>query len=386
MIKVVCLGCEHEDNDTRIKKICSTLQEGGYDVVFLTSYQSIKEGKEVNENGYRVVGGNYDRRGVLITRDAVSFIKYRLTNKKKIINHILDEKPDILHINELELMYVVKPIRSKFPGVKVIFDIHEDYPGYYYDIFKENTNRIFATIAKNYVGLRMKKYLKLPDVIITVTPSIKRRLECSGREIKLVCNYPYLRKQNKETGVCADTRQSVCYCGLLTKSRGIESMLNSADRIHAPIELAGTVSDSYKQELFLKYHIAESDKVIYHGIISQDAVWEIYKRAKVGVCCYKEAMNHYDAYPTKVFEYMMAGIPMVCSFFPAWREIIEGADCGILVDPDNEDEIVDAINYLIDHEDESKRMGENGRKAVEEKYIWEIEADKLLNIYKELIN
>jgi len=87
----------------------------------------------------------------------------------------------------------------------------------------------------------------------------------------------------------------------------------------------------------------------------------------------------------KLFEYMSAGIPVVASNFPLWKEIVEGNNCGICVDPLKPKEIADAIRYLLEHSEEAKEMGENGRKAVEEKYNWETESKKLLQIYRELL-
>ncbi len=82
---------------------------------------------------------------------------------------------------------------------------------------------------------------------------------------------------------------------------------------------------------------------------------------------------------------MQARLPVVCSNFPVLREIVDGENCGILVDPDNEEEIVNVINYLLDNPEEARRMGQNGRKAVEDKYNWTSEAEKLLEVYKQLI-
>lgn len=58
---------------------------------------------------------------------------------------------------------------------------------------------------------------------------------------------------------------------------------------------------------------------------------------------------------------------------------------GICVDPLKPEEIAKAIEYLIEHSDEARRMGENGRKAVLEKYNWENESKKFLKLYEEMI-
>ena len=84
-------------------------------------------------------------------------------------------------------------------------------------------------------------------------------------------------------------------------------------------------------------------------------------------------------------EAMTSGKPVVASNFPLWREIVEGNSCSICVDPLNPKEIAQAIEYLITHPEEARRMGENGRRAVEEKYNWEKEGEKLLKLCEELV-
>jgi glycosyltransferase involved in cell wall biosynthesis len=68
-----------------------------------------------------------------------------------------------------------------------------------------------------------------------------------------------------------------------------------------------------------------------------------------------------------------------------WRDILEEDECGICVNPLDPQDIANAINYLISHPEEAKRMGENGRRAVLEKYNWSIEEKKLIQFYEEVL-
>jgi glycosyltransferase involved in cell wall biosynthesis len=75
---------------------------------------------------------------------------------------------------------------------------------------------------------------------------------------------------------------------------------------------------------------------------------------------------------------------VIASHYPLWKGIVERYDCGICVNPENSEEIVEAINYITANPLEAKRKGTNGRKAIEEVFNWEHEELKLQLLYREL--
>jgi glycosyltransferase involved in cell wall biosynthesis len=103
-----------------------------------------------------------------------------------------------------------------------------------------------------------------------------------------------------------------------------------------------------------------------------------------GLVTLHPVINYLDALPVKMFEYMAAGIPVIASDFPLWREIVLGNQCGLCVDPMDPTAIAKAIDFLVIHPAEARQMGENGRRAVLERYNWSVEQAKLLTYYKNL--
>ena len=87
----------------------------------------------------------------------------------------------------------------------------------------------------------------------------------------------------------------------------------------------------------------------------------------------------------KVFESMEAALPIICSDMPIYRDIMKEYKCGILVDPLNKDQIKEAIEYLVTHKEEAWRMGQEGRRAVIEKYTWDALSVKYLEIVNGLL-
>jgi glycosyltransferase involved in cell wall biosynthesis len=81
---------------------------------------------------------------------------------------------------------------------------------------------------------------------------------------------------------------------------------------------------------------------------------------------------------------MSAGIPIIASNFSLWREIVNRIGCGILVDPLDPVAIAKGIEWLLDHPEKAKVMGENGRQAVATRYNWVPEGQKLTSLYQKL--
>ena len=121
------------------------------------------------------------------------------------------------------------------------------------------------------------------------------------------------------------------------------------------------------------------------GFVDREGVRAAILRSMAGLVVFHPTINYIDALPVKMFEYMSAGIPVIASNFPLWKEIVEGAECGICVDSLNPEEIAKAIQFIVEHPAEAEQMGKNGRRAVEERYNWGIEEKKLLGFYKKVL-
>jgi len=87
----------------------------------------------------------------------------------------------------------------------------------------------------------------------------------------------------------------------------------------------------------------------------------------------------------KMFEYMAAGLPVIASDFPLWRRIVDGAGCGLLVDPLDSAAIARAMQWILDHPEEAEAMGRRGGAAVESNYDWAGEAKKLIGLYCQIL-
>ena len=81
---------------------------------------------------------------------------------------------------------------------------------------------------------------------------------------------------------------------------------------------------------------------------------------------------------------MVNSIPVIMPNFGDWIPFNEKNKCGINVDPNNHDQVCEAIEFLMFNPENSKKMGENGRKAVLEEFNWGEAEKKLIKMYSEV--
>lgn len=149
--------------------------------------------------------------------------------------------------------------------------------------------------------------------------------------------------------------------------------------------LAGPANEEYLEKL--KKH-EEWKRVDYRGEVKSEKVREILQHSKIGIALYDYSAelgyNIGTLGNTKLFEYMQAGLPIVCTDFILWKQVVKNGGCGICVNPRNINEISRAIIYLLEHQDQAREMGKKGQELVQERYNWKTQEKVLYELYRNL--
>lgn len=366
-IKVCILTSVHQVFDVRIfHKEAKSLAKAGYDVTLIAQHS---KDEVVDDVKIIAVPESYNR-----------FYRVLITDIRILIS-AFKQKADIYHFHDPELIPV--GVVLKLSGKKVIYDVHEDLPeqimSKHYILHWQR--KPLAALVR----LFEKTISNMFDCIITATDSIKEKFK-EHISVITIGNFPIIDIDKTYEGkIDRDMNSSLLvYVGGLTKVRGISQVVYALEYLPNAVELMllGEFSPKpYEDEI---RHLKGFEKVRYLGSVDFEEVNGYLSTADIGIICFMAERNHINSRPTKLFEYMEAGLPVVASNFQLWREIVDGSSCGICVNPTNPKEISDAIKYLIEHPGKAKEMGENGRKAVLERYNWDKEAKKLLVIYEEL--
>lgn len=368
MTKVCHVTSVHPRCDIRIfRKECISLAQAGYDVTV------VQQGDSGAEEGVQLVGFG-----------AVETKRFRRMTKgaKKAYEAAMAVDADIYHLHDPELLPY--GLKLKKAGKTVIFDSHEDVPA---DILGKYwiPAPLRRLISRAYAAYEKRVFSRL-DGVVGVTPSLCDRLEKANPHTAMITNYPIW-----EDGLPQPQFQEkkVIFPGLLSDLWSIETLVQAAE--HIPGLTVELRSGNVEGDLLSRLQSMPGWKQVnFPGRASHEDVMRLMTECLCGMALCQPCPNTGGMMGTlgntKIFEYMMAGIPIICTNFTLWKAIVDRWQCGICVDPNNLDEIVSAIRFFMDHPDEARRMGENGRRAIREEYNWDTEAKKLVTFYAEILN
>lgn len=359
-MKICHLTSVHQYKDIRIFiKECQTLSKAGFEVHLVAPNAPNNVVDDVQIHGIeKEIGNRFNRMTKIV---------------KCVYQKALEIDAEIYHFHDPELIPVGMKLKKR--GKKVIYDIHEDTPR---AILSKHwiSPLVRFPLAKTFEvfeNFHAKKF----DALIGATPYIAQRFININKSTHNINNFPLSEELSDQmTKSFNNKKKSVCYIGGIGEKRGVNEVLNAANLIRGNIEFAGPVSNNIEKDLI------RHNNVVYHGILNRIEVKNLLSNSVAGIVTFLPEPNHINAQPNKMFEYMSAGIPVICSDFPLWREIIEKNNCGICVNPEDPVAIANAINYLIDNPEIAEGLGQNGRNAVLSDFNWESEGLKLINIYK----
>lgn len=362
MVKICHISTVHPLFDDRIfYKECLTLADNGYEVFLVIAHTCRETIGNVNIIPLNQPGNRFRR---------VFFSTFTAFRKAYSL------RPDIVHFHDPELIFI--GIMFRILGKKVIYDVHEDLPKQirYKKWIGIRIVRmllsVLAYIAEHSVSLFFNR-------VIAATPDIRNNFRRS--KTILLRNYPRTELiKNAAPAIVKKNLPVVVYAGLLSNDRGISELLDAIELTTAELWLIGTWED----EDFMNQcrRCKGWSKTKYFGQMRLEEVYSYLKIADIGVSTLHPLKNYLTSLPVKAFEYMAAGIPMILSDFPYWKEVFQ--ECALFADPCSSGEIAEKIRFLLGNKQICENLVSASRKAVESKFSWENESQELIILYSEI--
>ncbi len=296
----------------------------------------------------------------------------------KIIWRYRKEKINIVSVHSVGLLPLGVVLKFIYKS-KLVYDAHE------LETEKADDRGVKKYLAKILEGF----LLKFTNLVIVVSDSIADWYAFSYNVQRplVILNAPFkqaLVRQNffRDSLMISEGETILLYQGLLTKSRGVNLIL-----------------DAFKQRkdrrfvvVFMGYGPLENEivttaqsfsNIYFFPAVSQDIVLQYTASADLGIHLIQNTcLNHYYCLPNKLFEYAMAGLPVIVSNMYEMSNLVQREGIGLVISDFSADSINSALDSLIKMD--LPKMRSNAYSAAC-KYAWDHQEEKIVESYKSMI-
>lgn len=368
--QVVHATTVHRSQDNRIfYKECTTSATAGFDVTLIAPNDANRE-----ENGVRVIRiDSYESRVARI-----------LFGTFAVLRRAIVMRPAIFHIHDPELLPVAWIM--SFLGTLVIFDMHENVAETI--TTKEWIPRGLRLLVKQiYLGLQ--NFLLRRFYVVFAEISYAKHMG-KNRGTVTILNFPHFKTMDVKTSRKDGDILTLVYLGTVTRTRGsiiyLEALqILQREGLPIALQIVGPATKEHRRELEEYVRANELRDVTISGFLSPGRAFEEMQKCHVGLAVLAPLANYVESYPTKIFEYMIAGLPVVSSNFPLYQRVVADTGVGLCVTPDDAPALADAVRWLYARPLEREKMGLRGQTVVKDDYNWESQGEKLVAFYRKLL-
>lgn len=354
--------------DQRLRRHCTALHENGCEVT-LTG-RVLKGSLPVTETPYRTRRVKH-----LFNRGPLFYAEYNI----RLFFFLLFNRFDIINANDLDTLpacYIVSRLRSK----PLVYDSHEYFTG-----VPELTGRPF--VRKTWEAIERLIFPGLSH-IITVNSSIALIYsEKYGKEIDVVRNLPAPGDNSHEAkpedfGLPRRKKFVILQGAGINIDRGAEEAVRSMHHVHDAVLVIAGKGDALPVLRRIADEEALTGRVRFIPPMPYEKLMQLTSLCSCGLSLDKDSnLNYRYSLPNKIFDYIIAGIPVVVSSLPETRRIIEQYEVGLIADCLSPKGISEKINEVLSSP--PSRWQENLKKAAAE-LNWEMEKDKLISVYSRI--
>ena len=369
--------------DARIQRIAGTLAEQGYhvEIIYLPSQNG---GDQLSIPGVkarpiRLLSRRLPRRKPILAIKYLEFLVRATFTAWR-------SRADIYTAGTTDLL-VPAYIASRLTGARLLYEAQELFP----DMDSTPFPRFWAWVER-----------RLLPRASGVTAANQERAEVMEREYNapskpvVVSNCPPTYDPQEVEGVqwlvdrhgntWKEKPKVVLYQGAIAHGRGLLSLIGSLAHLPENVYLAmvGPQNPEFvKQARHIAGEAGVQDRILWFDAVPRQQLDSFTVSADAGVVFYEPTCrNNYLCAPNKLYDYLMAGLPVVASDLPEPRRVLDETGAGVSVDSSQPSVIAAGIQHVLSDRKRWEAMSVTGRQAAVHTYCWERQVDKLLDVYR----
>ena len=366
----------HPDFDSRIWKLCTSLVKAGCEITLICPW-NIPNGKVIE--------------GVTLltfSKKKSRFLRLVFT-PFQILHYLIPiiGKTDLVHFHDIDILPFMALLSLLKP---VVYDIHENYPEEM--LVRYWVPKLLRRYLFHIVRVSQNLFCQILRNIVLVTPAQLKNFKTQSLNIFYLYNYASANLLSQINDNYFQRKDHVVFVGSCYESNGLSLFLKIA-RLSKSLmpNLEFSFPDrfgnnnSYRQQVveYIDQHNLTNTSmfpnVLPHELMS------ILNTATIAIAPDLRTPNRSLAIPTKLFEFMAAGLPIVSSDLPYQSELFSAFKIGILAQPENPASFLEAIKELVHNRQYAYQLGINGRAAFSGKFNWEVQIPELIKYYQGIV-
>lgn len=366
--RVAHLTTVHHPFDPRIFwKECGTLREAGFAVHLVAQHTRSERRRGISIEALPPIEGRYRR----------VWLQPEVYRKARALG------AEFYHIHDPELIPLAFLLK-RTTGARVVYDMHEDY------------GRWKGPVEGRLLRALERWCFSWVDHVIISDEAYRHIADSAKAPVTLIANYfkPPDGVPAPETSRPSLKALRLVYGGVLSEERGLFNLLDLAHRIKREgkgwkVHLSGVCYREGVRRRAEEYIRAKGlegtvERTGWKAYVPWPELLAGYENAHVGLALWEPHADLVQKIPTKFYEYLHYGLPILCSDFPLWRRFVEAHECGAVVPPKDARAALRVLKAWSENPAQYRRLAQNAREAAEA-YRWAEMGERLVALYRRLL-
>ena len=305
---------------------------------------------------------------------------------------IVQLAPDVIHAHDMHLVGVAARARAAVRDRTVpwVYDAHEYVPG-----LSQYGGRTASVIA-GWADLEAE-FIRDADRVITVSPAIADTLErryALPRKPAVVLNVPIVSPPDqdsvtplRDTCGLTDDVPLITYSGTITSARGVDTAITAMaalPEVHLALVCVPHNDTWYVRKMRpLAATLGVEGRVHFVNPVSPGQVVGFLRGVDVGLIPGLSFPSHEMSLPNKLFEYLHAGVPIVCSELESLGAFVREHGVGVTFPPGDAEGLAAAVREVLEGNERYRAACEDAELL--RRYSWSEQADELRRVYSGLL-
>jgi glycosyltransferase involved in cell wall biosynthesis len=375
------------EEDNRVRRYAETLAQRGdrVDVIALRRQGRLQRDVMNGVNVYRLQRRTVNEKGKFTY--LVKLFLFFVRSMFFLTREHLRNRYDVIHVHSVPDFEVFAALIPKLLGAKIILDIHDIVPEFYVSKFNSSQDSITFRLLVHIERLS----IAFSDHVIAANDIWKDRLvqrSVKAGKCTTMLNFPDTSLFHRQGRHRSDDKFIILYPGTLNYHQGIDIAVRAFSRIRQKAPQAEFhIFGEGDQQVILKSLIAElglQDKVFLKGSIPIEDIGSVIENADLGVVPKRKNNFGDEAFSTKIFEFMVLGVPIIVPNTTIDRFYFNDSVVKFF-SANDEENLADAILLLINDSALRQTLVNNANEFVK-KYTWNENKQGYLDLVDSLAN